>query len=159
MRPSKSGAPSARSATNVPGIHFSELLPRTAAIADQLAVIRSLATNDNNHDGSGYWILTGNRYQGVNSREIRPTDWPYFGSIVKMLKPSEALSPLTSVWLPDLMRLNDNVRPAGQTAGFLGQQWDPERFVCDPSEPHFTIDGLQPPVELPPLRFSGGLIC
>src|SRR3954471_11237518 len=33
-------------ATNVPGIRFCELLPRTARLADQLAVIRSLATDD-----------------------------------------------------------------------------------------------------------------
>ncbi|HUY93380.1 MAG TPA: DUF1501 domain-containing protein [Pirellulales bacterium] len=140
--------------TNVPSIHFSELLPRTARIADKLAIIRSMSTNDNNHDGSGYWILTGNKYRGVNSREIRPTDWPYFGSIVKMLKPSEQMAPLTSVWLPDVMRLNDNVRPAGQTAGFLGPQWDPERFICDPSQPGFSIEGLQAPAELPPLRLE-----
>ena len=42
--------------TNVPGIQFCELLPRTAALADKLAVIRSLSTNDNNHDSSGYWL-------------------------------------------------------------------------------------------------------
>lgn len=47
-------------ATNVPGIQFCELLPRTSRIADQLAVVRSLYTNDNNHDVSGYWVLTGN---------------------------------------------------------------------------------------------------
>ncbi len=35
---------------------------------------------------------------------------------------------LTSVWIPDLMRLNDNVMPAGQTAGFLGKSWEPERI-------------------------------
>ena len=141
--------------TNVPGIQFCELLPRTAAIADKLAVIRSLSTDDNTHDSSGYWILTGYKYQGINSREIRPTDWPYFGSIVKMLKPSEALGPLTSVWIPDVMRLNDNVQPAGQTGGFLGRHWDPERFICDPSDAGFAIEGLQPPRDLPALRLSG----
>src|SRR3954451_24623633 len=46
-------------ATTAPGIRFSELLPRTARIADRLAVVRSLATDDNNHDVSGYWVLTG----------------------------------------------------------------------------------------------------
>jgi hypothetical protein len=140
--------------TNVPGIQFCELLPRTAAIADKLAVIRSLSTDDNTHDSSGYWILTGYKYQGINSREIRPTDWPYFGSIVKMLKPSETLGPLSSVWIPDVMRLNDNVQPAGQTGGFLGRHWDPERFICDPSDAGFAIEGLQPPRDLPPLRLS-----
>src|SRR6266516_3406953 len=45
-------------ATNVPGIRFCELLPRTARHADKLAVIRSLHTDDDNHDVSGYWVLT-----------------------------------------------------------------------------------------------------
>ena len=132
-------------ATNVPGIHFCELLPRTARIADKLAVVRSLSTDDDNHDVSGYWVLTGYPYGPGSRRQIKPTDWPYFGSIVKMLKPSEKLPALTSVWLPDVMRLNDNVTPAGQTAGFLGKQWEPERFVGDPAAPDYRIEGLDLP--------------
>ncbi len=116
-------------ATNVPGIRFCELLPRTACRAHKLAVVRSLATNDDNHDVSGYWVLTGYPYGPGSARQIKPNDWPYLGSIVKMLKPSERLPALTSVWIPDMMRLNDNVTPAGQTAGFLGKMWEPERFV------------------------------
>lgn len=138
--------------TNVPGILFSELLPRTAQRADKLAVIRSLHTDDNNHDVSGYWVLTGYPYGPGSARQIKPNDWPYFGSIVKMLKPSERLPALTSVWLPDVMRLNDNVTPAGQTGGFLGAMWDPERFVGDPAGDHYRIEGLSLPVELPVAR-------
>ena len=41
-------------ATNVPGIQFCELLPRTARIADKLAVVRSMSTDDNIHSSSGY---------------------------------------------------------------------------------------------------------
>src|SRR5690349_9679716 len=44
-------------ATNVPGIQFCELLPRTAAIADKLAVVRSLCTHTDLHDASAYWVL------------------------------------------------------------------------------------------------------
>jgi hypothetical protein len=120
-------------ATNVPGIRFCELLPRTAARADKLAVVRSLHTNDDNHDVSGYWVLTGYPYGPGSARQIKPNDWPYFGSLVKMLKPSERLPALSAVWVPDMMRLNDNVTPAGQTAGFLGKLWEPERFVGDPA--------------------------
>jgi len=59
----------------------------------------SLHTNDDNHDVSGYWILTG--YPTVRQpARSRPNDWPYFGSIIKMLKPSERLPALTSVWVP-----------------------------------------------------------
>lgn len=139
-------------ATNVPGIRFCELLPRTARLADKLAIVRSLATNDDNHDVSGYWILTGYPYGRGSARQIKPTDWPYFGSLVKMLKPSERLPAMTSVWLPDLMRLNDNVRPAGQTAGFLGKLWEPERFIGDPAAPDYHIEGLSMAGELTPVR-------
>jgi hypothetical protein len=135
--------------TNVPGMQFCELLPRTARRADKLAVIRSLHTDDNNHDVSGYWVLTGYPYGPGSARQIKPNDWPYFGSIVKMLKPSERLPALTSVWLPDVMRLNDNVTPAGQTGGFLGSLWDPERFVGDPAGENYRIEGLSLPVDVP----------
>jgi hypothetical protein len=138
--------------TNVPGIHFCELLPRTARIADKLAVVRSLHTDDNNHDVSGYWILTGYPYGPGSARQIKPTDWPYFGSIVKMLKPSERMPALTSVWIPDMMRLNEGVTPAGQTAGFLSKLWEPERFVGDPASPDYQIEGLSLSGEVPRLR-------
>jgi hypothetical protein len=130
-------------ATNVPGIRYCELLPRTARHADKLAVIRSLSTRDDSHDVSAYWLLTGYPYGPGTARQIKPTDWPYFGSLIKMLKPSQKLPALTSVWIPDVMRLNDNVTPAGQTAGFLGKQWEPERFVGDPALPGYQIEGLE----------------
>jgi len=140
--------------TNVSGIQFSELLPRTAAMADKLAVVRSLATDDPNHDVSGYWVLTGYKYPAGSARQIKPTDWPYFGSLVKMLRPSESFPAYSSVWLPDMMRLNDNVQPAGQTAGFLGKQWEPERFVCDPAATDFRIESFTLPGDLPALRMQ-----
>lgn len=129
--------------TNIPGIHIGELLPRTSMLADKLAIVRSMATYDNTHSSSGAWVLTGYKYRGPNPRTITPTDWPWFGSLVKMLKPSRRLPALSSVWIPDVMRLNENVTPAGQSGGFLGSQWDPERFVGDPSEPSYEIESLR----------------
>ncbi len=141
--------------TNVPGIQISELLPRTAAMADKYAIVRSLETHSDLHDASGYWVLTGYKYNGQQSRQIsRATDWPYLGSVIRMLAPSPTLPAYTSVWLPDMMRLNDNVTPAGQTAGFLGMGWDPARIICDPSDPNFQIEGLSLPSEIPAMRFS-----
>ena len=140
--------------TNVPGIQFCELLPRTAGIADKLAVVRSMSTDDNIHSSSGYWVLTGTKFKSGNAREIKPTDWPYFGSIVKMLKPSERVPALSSVWIPDIIRLNENVTPAGQTAGFLGAQWDPDRFIGDPADANYRIEGLALQDGISPLRLD-----
>jgi hypothetical protein len=140
--------------TNIPGIQIGELLPRIATRADKLAIVRSLCTHNDLHDASAYWVLTGYPYRGRQSREISPTDWPWLGSVIKQLKPSEELPAYSAVWLPDWMRLNDNVTPAGQTAGFLGHRWEPERLVCDPSARGFQVQGLSAPREVPPLRLS-----
>jgi hypothetical protein len=139
--------------TNIPGIQFCELLPRIARMADKLAVVRSLHTDTDLHDASGYEVLTGYRYTGTNSRQISPTDWPYFGSVLKLIKPSQKLPPLTSVWIPDIMRLNENVTPAGQTGGFLGRQWDPDRFIGDPSRPDYKVEGLRG-TDIAPMRLN-----
>jgi hypothetical protein len=125
--------------TNVPGIQFCELLPRTATISDRLAVVRSMATDDNIHSSSGAWVLTGYKYRGGNARTISETDWPYFGSVVKMQRPADRLPALSSVWLPDVNRLNENVTPAG----FMGSQWNPELFVGDPSSRRYEIESLK----------------
>lgn len=129
--------------TNVAGIQYSELLPRTAAMADRVAVIRSMATDDNIHSSSGAWVLTGYKYRGANARQISETDWPYFGSQIKRWMPSDQLPALSTVWLPDVMRLNENVTPAGQTAGFMGTQWNPEVFVGDPAASSYEIESLK----------------
>ncbi|MBI1312714.1 DUF1501 domain-containing protein [bacterium] len=129
--------------TTIPGIQFCELLPRTSLHAEKLAVIRSMSTDDNVHSSSGAWVLTGHKYRGPNPRTISPTDWPYFGSIVKRQRPSNELPALSTVWLPDVMRLNENVTPAGQTAGFMGPQWNPEVFVGDPSQSNYEIESLR----------------
>lgn len=138
--------------TNVPGIDFCELLPRTSRIADKLAIVRSMSTDDNVHSSSGYWVLTGYKYVGPNARTIQPTDWPYFGSLVKLLKPSDVLPPLSTVWVPDIMRLNESVTPAGQTGGFLGNQWTPDRFIGDPNSAAYKVRGLT--ADIPAMRLQ-----
>ena len=140
--------------TNVPGIQFSELLPRTARIADKLAICRAMSTNDNTHSTSGYWMLTGFPYRGTNAREIQPTDWPNLGSIVKMLNPSEGI-PFSFAWLPEPIVANPGVLISGQSGGFLGSHANPERFTCDPQAPGFTVKEFQLPDDISPLRLSG----
>lgn len=140
-------------ATTVPGVHFCELLPRTARIAHKLAVIRSMYTNDNTHSSSGYQVLTGYKYLGNNARRVRTSDRPYLGSLIKKFRPSDDLPALSTVWIPDVWRLNENVVPAGQTAGVLGRQWNPDVFAGDPADPSYHVDGFDLD-GLPPLRIE-----
>ena len=54
-------------ATNVPGVRFSELLPRLAQHADKLAIIRSLSTKEGDHERGSYLMRTGQRPMSVIS--------------------------------------------------------------------------------------------
>lgn len=147
-------------ATKVPGVQICELLPRTATIVDRLAIVRSFATDDPNHESAGYWINTGRKYAGPDMRALAATDWPTLGSIVKLLKPSER-GPFSAVMLPEPIVANPNVFLPGQNAGFLGRRWDPEIFKCDPSAADFQIEGLKLPeqVSTPRLEARGALLA
>lgn len=45
-------------ATATPGLHVGELMPQTAKLTNHIAVLRAMATDDNAHSASGYWMLT-----------------------------------------------------------------------------------------------------
>ena len=47
--------------TNVPGVHFCELLPKLSQRMDKLAVIRSMHTEENNHGEGTHFAATGHR--------------------------------------------------------------------------------------------------
>lgn len=128
--------------TNVPGIQFSELLPRTAARADRLAVIRSMYTNNNIHGGSGYWVLTGRPMLTGDGEVASPTDWPNLASIVKRFRPSESVPALSAVALPELFIGNGGNIESGQFGGILGPQYSPELIECRPAEPNSPLGGL-----------------
>ena len=133
--------------TAIPGVQFCELLPRISQMADKFALVRSMSTNDPNHESGGYWVHTGHKYIGPDMRALAPTDWPTLGSVIKMLKPSDKV-PFSTVMLPEPIVANPNVFLPGQNAGFLGRRWDPEIFRCDPSAQDFKIDGFVLPQDL-----------
>ncbi len=86
-------------------------------------------------------------------RAVHPTDWPTFGSIVKMLRPS-AQVPFSAVVLPEPIIANPGIFLPGQNGGFLGSRWAPEYFRCDPSAPGFRIEGFALPTDLSPARLD-----
>lgn len=69
------GGPFRAIPTSVPGIHVSELLPRTARLMHHLALVRSLCTEDNSHSAGVARIQRGDpKNRGVT--------YPFFGSAV-----------------------------------------------------------------------------
>ena len=71
----ETGGPFRSIPTNVPGIHLSELLPKTALHMDKLSLIRSINTRNGDH-GKG-------RYQMTRGRNQRPGDSePHLGAVL-----------------------------------------------------------------------------
>ncbi|NBO92897.1 MAG: DUF1501 domain-containing protein [Planctomycetia bacterium] len=131
-------------ATNVPGVRICELLPRTARIADKLCIVRSMSTGDPNHESGGYWVNTGYRYTGTNMRSVHPSDWPTFGSIVKMLKPSSQV-PFSTVVLPEPIIANPGIFLPGQNGGFsAGFLTKIPVVTCRSGQPGKSNDPVKP---------------
>lgn len=140
--------------TSVPGVQFSELLPRTAAMAHRLCVIRSMTTGIHAHSASGCYMLTGHEPTSiVESVPPGPGDWPSMAGAVGALRASER-SPLDAVVLPEPIFNNPSIPWPGQNGGFMGAAWHPHVLRCDPSGERMEIEGLVAGPGVPPARLA-----
>ncbi len=114
-------------ATTVPGLSLSELLPRTARVADKLCILRAMSTGDNAHSSSGYYMLTGRPHQPMNFENANPgppNDVPSTGAVLCGIETPRGGLP-TSVTLPHRIFNTDGSVWPGQDAGLLGRACDP----------------------------------
>ncbi|MCA9163539.1 MAG: DUF1501 domain-containing protein [Planctomycetales bacterium] len=119
-----------RSASKVPGMDVTELLPNLAQVTDKLTMIRSMSYTPVglfNHTAAIYQIHTGYTADKVSpSGQLEPPspkDYPNFGSQIIRLKPPE-VPMLPFVMMPRPLQESNVVGKAG-TAGFLGRAFDP----------------------------------
>ena len=131
-------------ATNVPGISISEHLPRLAAMADRLAIVRSMSHSNLNHLNATHWVLTGHAQPGAFFDKIASRDdYPCYASALDHVRPSRDGVP-TGITLPTFLIEGPLVWP-GQHAGFLGPKHDPWQIKQDPNRPGFHVDDLALP--------------
>jgi len=69
------GGPFRAIPTSVPGIHISELLPKTAKVMHHLALIRSINTKENDH-GKGAYVMSTGRHK------TPAQDYPVLGAVM-----------------------------------------------------------------------------
>jgi hypothetical protein len=124
-------------ATRVPGIHFSELLPRTAAIADKLAVVRSMhharGGADAHPNGTQYAL------SGAHPAAAALT-MPDIGSVVSHLIGSDC------PYLPHYIMVPGNHEQAAETrTGFLPAGTKVFKTGgTNLADPAWKLDGLKP---------------
>lgn len=122
--------------TKIPGVHFTENLPRLAQINDRFSMIRSMSYTPNglfNHTAAIYQLMTGYTTDKVSpSGQLEPPspkDFPNFGSNIIRLRPTEEPM-LPFVMLPRPLQ-ESNVIGKGGSAGFLGKSFDPYTLYPD----------------------------
>ncbi|MFM8468754.1 MAG: DUF1501 domain-containing protein, partial [Limisphaerales bacterium] len=120
-------------ATNVPGMEICELFPRLARMADQFAIIRSLADSDGAHDC--YQCMTGRTQK--EKRTAPAGGWPAFGACVSKVQGATAGAPAHL----SLMYPTGN-RTWGEPGegGFLGHAHDPMQLVA--KDPYARVQNL-----------------
>lgn len=116
--------------TKVPGMDFTENLPKLAQVTDKLTLIRSMSYTPVglfNHTAAIYQMHTGYTADKVSpSGQLEPPtpkDFPNFGSNIIRLKPP-TVPMLPFVMMPRPLQESNVVNKSG-TAGFLGRAYDP----------------------------------
>ncbi len=132
--------------TRIPGVLFGERLPRTAAIADRLSIVRCMQHHMKNHNSAGYYSLTGVPPPSDDQRLRDSLDlFPAYGSIVDRLAPSPP-GIATFVAFPHV--ISDGSITPGQHASFLGKAHNPLLITRDPNRLDFRLPELTLPADL-----------
>ncbi|MDG3003787.1 DUF1501 domain-containing protein [Paludisphaera mucosa] len=133
--------------TAVPGVHFCEHLPRLAARAQDLAVVRSMSHPEGNHLVAVHHVLTGRpsfpRGASDLDRVASRDDFPCYAAVVDHLRTRQEGIP-NGVALP-LKLIEGPLTWPGQDAGFLGPRHDPWQLRLDPNKPEARDDSLTLP--------------
>ncbi|MEK6249505.1 MAG: DUF1501 domain-containing protein, partial [Planctomycetales bacterium] len=125
--------------TVLPGIRVNELMPQTAKLVDRLAICRSLAHGENDHDRGIHVMFTGYKPTPV-------VNYPSFGSIVAHHYGSRNS-------LPPFINVPDQVDNASGP-GFLSAAYNGYSLGSDPAGENFKVQDLQLPDDITPERFA-----
>lgn len=117
--------------TALPGVHFSELLPNCARLANKFTVIRSMYSREAIHEKAKQYIFSGSRPNNAFKH-------PVIGAVVaKELGPRGGLPPFVCIPRKDI----------SADAGFLGAAYDP--FITgDPGRKEFRVQDLTLPANV-----------
>jgi hypothetical protein len=117
--------------TDVPGVHFCDLLPRVSKWMGRSTLIRSARHHTNDHSAGLLYTMTGKPAAKVQPAvPILPTQAPSMNSVVEYLSRHEQRDLPASVWMPCYTGWGQSSIRPGLYGGFLGRQYDPFITKC-----------------------------
>jgi hypothetical protein len=126
----------------VPGVRFTEILPRLARELKRYALLRSWNPRNAGHGVADQYMLSGHP---VNPALI----YPCYGSVLSHQKGFKTR-------MPPYIQLGDQVdrTNGGGTAGYLGLEHNPFEIQNDPNAGQFTVNDITPPAGITTGRLS-----
>src|SRR5687767_11339749 len=132
-------------ATRVPGVQFSEHLPRLAGIADKLAVVRSIRHDQGNHGAGNHYMMTGAPPRIPVGCGAFVSFHPSLGSVTAHERGAPA-------GLPAYFSMPEMSRSGGPN--FLGARYAPFVVSDNPSNAEFRVRDVALPRGLDDGRFE-----
>lgn len=131
--------------TKVSGVHFSKHMKQSAAIADKLAVVRSIRHNQGNHGAGNHYMMTGAPPRIPVGCGAFVSFHPSLGSVTaKELGAPDGLPPYFSI--PSMSRSGG--------PNFLGAKYAPFVVSNDPNRKGFRVRDVALPSGLDGGRFN-----
>lgn len=121
--------------TRTEGLHFSELIPRQAAISDKFAVLRSMAHTGGGHPAGSLQLLSGD---SDAQDKLIPTR-PDLMSVASYFRRGRPRSLPTYVGVNPITRY-DSFTIAGPA--YLGPSYAPFSVLGDPNDPSFRVPNI-----------------
>ncbi len=125
--------------TSVPGIQFSEVVPKLAGVADKMSVIRSVCHKDPNHGGGNHYMMTGAPTPVPVGCGAFVTFHPSFGSTVSYKRGLRN-------GLPAYMTMPNMSRSGGPN--FLGAEHAPFVIGGNPDNKNFKVRDVVLPTDI-----------
>ncbi|WP_165073376.1 DUF1501 domain-containing protein [Paludisphaera rhizosphaerae] len=122
--------------TSVPGIRFAEPMKRLAAIADKLAIIRSIRHDQGNHGAGNHYMITGAPPRIPVGCGAFVSFHPSMGSVAAHERGAGG-------GLPPYFSIPSMTRSGGPN--FLGAKYAPFVVPDDPSSERFRVRDVSPP--------------
>jgi len=120
-------------ATKVPGLHFTELLPRHASLADRFTVLRSMQQSAGGHPAGSMQLLSGD----PDTRDKPKPRLPDWMSVTNYLRSQEG--PRQNP-LPAYVGINPPLEYNGPA--YLGDAYSPFTVHGDPNNPSFSVPNI-----------------
>lgn len=119
--------------TKVPGLQFTELMPRQAAIADKMVVLRSMRQTAGGHPAGSMQLLSGD----PDTRDKPKPKYPDWMSVSNYLLSREGRRDNP---LPRYVGVNPPTSYTGPA--YLGDAYSPFAVTGDPNSPNFSVPNI-----------------